>query len=88
MAFFGKGGLGEQDLHKIRERFDSVIRKANKDPKDYDAYYKKELENIAMQVLELPSREALEKALEMIETSAKFELVRKDVVRGLLDGTI
>lgn len=88
MAFFGKGGLREQDLHKIREHFDSIIRKANKDPKDYDTYYKKELENIAMQVLELPSKEALEKALEMIETSAKFELVRKDVVRGLLDGTI
>ncbi len=88
MAFFGTGGLREQDLHKIRERFDSIIRKANKDPKDYDDYYKKELENIAMQVLELPSKEAFEKALEMIETSAKFELVRKDVVRGLLDGTI
>jgi len=88
MAFFGKSGLREEDLHKIRERFDSIMRKANNDPKDYDAYYEKELENIAMQVLELPNKEALEKALEMIETSAKFELVRKDVIRGLLDGTI
>ncbi len=88
MAFFGKSGLREEDLHKIRERFDSIMKKANKDPKDYDAYYRKEVENIAMQVLELPSKEALEKALDMIETSATFELVRKDVVRRLLDGTI
>ncbi len=88
MTFFGKSGLREKDLHKIRERFDSIMKKADKDPKDYDAYYRKEVENIAMQVLELPGKEALEKALEMIETSATFELVRKDVVRGLLDGTI
>lgn len=88
MSFFGKSGLRQEDLHKLRERFDSIIRKANKNPEDFDAYYKKEVQNIAVQVLELPSEEALEKALEMIETSAKFELIRKDVVRGLLDGTI
>jgi len=88
MSFFGKNGLRQEDLHKLRERFDSVIKNTNKNPKDFDDYYKKEVENIAVQVLELLSEEALEKALEMIETSAKFELIRKDVVRGLLDGTI
>jgi len=88
MSLFGKNGLREEDLNKLRDRFDSIIKNANKDPQDFDAYYKKEVENIAMQVLELPTDEALQKALEMIETSAKFELIRKDVVRGLLDGTI
>lgn len=88
MSFFGKNGLQQEDVPKLRERFDSVIRNANKDPKDFDAYYKKEAQHIVMQVLELPAEEALEKALEMIETSAKFELIRKDVVRGILDGTI
>lgn len=88
MPFFGSNGLRQEDVRKLRERFDSVIRSANKNPKDFDAYYRKEAQNIIMQVLELPSEEALEKALEMIETAAKFELIRKDVVRGLLDGTI
>jgi len=88
MSFFGKSGLREEDLHKLREHFDSIIRAASKNPEDFEDYYKKEVQNIAMQVLELPTGEALEKALEMIETSAKFELIRKDVVRGLLDGTL
>jgi hypothetical protein len=88
MSLFGKNGLREEDLSKLRDRFDSIIKNANKVPQDFDAYYKKEVENIAMQVLELPAEEAVQKALEMIETSAKFELIRKDVVRGILDGTI
>ncbi len=88
MPLFGKGGLREEDLFKARERFDSVIKQANRNPADFDAYYEKELENVAMQVLELPNKEALDKALEMIETSARFELVRKHVTRRLLDGTI
>jgi len=88
MLFFGKNGLRKEDFPKLRERFDFVIKNAKKNPDDFDDYYKKELENISMQVLELPAEEALEKALEMIETSAKFELIRKDVVRGLLDGTL
>ncbi len=88
MSLFGKNGLRQEDLSQLRDRFDSIIKHANKDPQDFDAYYRKEVENIAMQVLELPTDEALEKALEMIETSAKFELIRKDVVRGILDGTI
>ena len=41
-----------------------------------------------MQVKELFREDAIEKALEMIETSASFELIRKDVVRGMLDGKI
>jgi len=88
MSFFGSSGLRQEDLPKLRERFDSIIKSANKNPRDFDDYYRKEVWNISVQVLDLPSKEALEKALEMIETSAKFELVRKDVVRGLLDGTI
>lgn len=88
MSLFGKNGLREEDLSKLRDRFDSIIKNANKNPQDFDAYYKKEVENIAMQVLELPTDEAVQKALEMVETSAKFELIRKDVVRGILDGTI
>ena len=88
MPLFVKKGLREEDLPKLRERFDSIIRNANKNPKDFGAYYKNELENIAIQVLELFPEEALEKAFEMIETSAKFELIRKDIVRGLLDGTL
>jgi len=88
MSFFGKNGLTQEDLQKLKERFDTIIKNANKNPEDYAAYYKKEAENIVMQVIELPNEEALEKALEMIETSAKFELIRKNVVRGLLDGTI
>ncbi len=88
MSFFGKNGLAQEDMYKLRERFSSIIREANKDPKDFEVYYKKEATHIATQVLELPREEALRKALEMIETSARFELVRKDVVRGLLDGTI
>jgi len=88
MSFFGKNGLTQEDLQKLKERFDTIIKNANKNPEDYVAYYKKEAENIVMQVIELPNEEALEKALEMIETSAKFELIRKNVVRGLLDGTI
>ena len=88
MSFFGKNGLAQEDMHKLRERFSSVIKEAKKDPKDFETYYKKEATHIAAQVLELPRVEALKKALEMIETSARFELIRKDVVRGLLDGTI
>jgi vacuolar-type H+-ATPase subunit H len=88
MSFFGKNGLAQEDMYKLRERFSSIIKEANKDPKDFEAYYKKEATHIATQVLELPREEAVKKALEMIETSARFELVRKDVVRGLLDGTI
>jgi predicted outer membrane protein len=81
-------GLRQEDLPKLRERFDTIIRQANKNPRDFDDYYKKEEQNITMQVKELFRDEAIEKALEMVETSARFELVRKDVVRGMLDGTI
>ena len=89
MPLFGmEGGLKTEDLHKLRERFDSVIKGAKRNPGDFDAYYQKELNNIAIQVKELPHDEALEKALEMVENAARFELVRKDLVRGLLDGTI
>ncbi|HLE34426.1 MAG: hypothetical protein HMLIMOIP_000024 [Candidatus Nitrosomirales archaeon] len=88
MSFFGKNGLAQEDMYKLRERFSSIIKAAKKDPEDFEAYYKKEATHIASLVLELPREEAFKKALEMIETSARFELVRKDVVRGLLDGTI
>ncbi len=88
MSFFGKNGLAQEDMRKLRERFSSIINEAKKDPRDFEAYYKKEATHIATQVLELPRGEALKKALEMIETSARFELIRKNVVRGLLDGTI
>lgn len=88
MSFFRKNGLAQEDMYRLRERFSSIIKEAKKDPKDFEAYYKKEATHIATLLLELPREEALEKALEMIETSARFELVRKDVVRGLLDGTI
>jgi|GEM_PF-937134 len=81
-------GLRQKDLPKLRERFDTIIRQVNKNPQDFDDYYKKEEQNITMQVKELFREEAIEKALEMVETSARFELVRKDVVRGMLDGTI
>ena len=81
-------GLKREDLPKLRECFDAVITKAKKNPGDFDDYYKKEEENIAMQVKELFREDAIEKALEMIETSASFELIRKDVVRGMLDGKI
>jgi len=88
MSFFRKNGLAQEDMYRLRERFSSIIKEAKKDPKDFEAYYKREATHIATLLLELPREEALEKALEMIETSARFELVRKDVVRGLLDGTI
>ncbi|MEM2759250.1 MAG: hypothetical protein QXU32_03485 [Nitrososphaerales archaeon] len=85
---FPEKGLREDDLPKLRARFDSIILQAKKNPRDFDDYYKKEEQNIAIQVKELFREEAVEKALEMIETSARFELVRKDVVRGMLDGKI
>lgn len=89
MGPFGvERGLRQADLTKLRERFDSVIRQGRKDPKQFEDYYKKEEENIAMQVKELPRDEAVEEALEMIETSARFELIRKDVVRGMLEGEL
>jgi len=88
MSFFGKNGLAQEDMYKLRELFSSIIKAAKKDPEDFEAYYKKEASHIASLVLELPREEAFKKALEKIETSARFELVRKDVVRGLLDGTI
>lgn len=81
-------GLRQEDLPKLRERFDSIIKQANRDPHDYDDYYKKEEENIAMQVKELFREDAVERALEMIETSARFELIRKDIVKGMLEGEI
>lgn len=86
--FTTEKGLKREDLPKLRERFDAVMIKAKKTPRDFDDYYKKEEENIAMQVKELFREDAIEKALEMIETSASFELIRKDVVRGMLDGKI
>ena len=86
--FTTEKGLKQEDLTKLRERFDSVIMQAKKNPKDYDDYYSKEEQNIAMQVKELFREDAIEKALEMIETSARFELIRKDVVRDMLDGKI
>jgi hypothetical protein len=86
--FTTEKGLKQEDLPKLRERFDSVIMQAKKNPKDYDDYYSKEEQNIAMQVKELFREDAIEKALEMIETSARFELIRKDVVRDMLDGKI
>jgi hypothetical protein len=86
--FTTEKGLKQEDLTKLRERFNSVIMQAKKNPKDYDDYYSKEEQNIAMQVKELFREDAIEKALEMIETSARFELIRKDVVRDMLDGKI
>lgn len=86
--FTTEKGIKQEDLPKLRERFDAIIIKAKKKPKDFDDYYKDEEENIAMQVKELFREDALEKAMEMIETSAKFELIRKDVVRGMLEGNI
>lgn len=86
--FTTEKGLKQEDLPKLRERFDSVIMQAKKNPRDYDDYYSKEEQNIAMQVKELFREDAIEKALEMIETSARFELIRKDVVRDMLDGKI
>jgi hypothetical protein len=89
MILFGsEKGLRQQDLPKLRERFDSIIRQANKNPRDYDSYYRNDEQTIAMQVKEFPREEAIEKALELVESSARFELVRKDVVRGMLDGKI
>ncbi len=88
MSLFGKNGLKQEDMYKLRERFGSVIKEAKLNPEDFEAYYKKEAQNIVTQVLELPNEEAVKKALEMIETAARFELIRKDLVRGLLDGTI
>lgn len=83
-----ENGLRKEDLLKLRERFDAIITQANKNPRDYDDYFKKEAENIAIQVEEYVREVAIEKALEMIETSARFELVRSDIVRGMLDGKI
>ncbi|MEE8132144.1 MAG: hypothetical protein V3T40_01045 [Nitrososphaerales archaeon] len=81
-------GLKQEDLPKLREHFDVMIIQAKKNTKDYDDYYEKEEQNIAMQVKELFREDAIEKALEMIETSARFELIRKNVVRNMLDGNI
>ena len=81
-------GLRQEDLPKLRGRFDAIIIQAKKNPKDYDDYYGKEEQNIAMQVKEFFRDDAIERALEMIETSARFELIRKDVVRGMLDGKL
>lgn len=83
-----ENGLRKEDLLKLRERFDAIITQANKNPRDYDDYFKKEAENIVIQVEEYVREVAIEKALEMIETSARFELVRSDIVRGMLDGKI
>jgi 3-methyladenine DNA glycosylase AlkC len=87
MPVFARG-LRREDLPKLRERFESVMRNANKNPDDYEDYYRKEVEHIAVQVSEMFPEDAFQKALEMVETSAKFELIRKDITRGLLDGTI
>ena len=81
-------GLKQEDLPKLREHLDVMIIQAKKNTKDYDDYYEKEEQNIAMQVKELFREDAIEKALEMIETSARFELIRKNVVRNMLDGNI
>ncbi len=77
-------GLRYEHLLKMKELFDSIISSANKDPEDYYEYWRKEAENILLQVADIPTEEAFEKALKMIETSAKFELARRDIVKGLL----
>lgn len=77
-------GLRYEHLLKMKELFDSIISGANKDPKDYYEYWRREAENILLQVADMPTEEAFEKALKMIETSAKFELARRDIVKGLL----
>jgi hypothetical protein len=78
-------GLKYEHLLKMKELFDSVISNANKDPNDYYEYWRKEAENIMLQVADLPTDEAFEKALKMIETSARFELARRDIIKGLLE---
>ncbi|MCS6768248.1 MAG: hypothetical protein RMJ59_02375 [Candidatus Nitrosocaldus sp.] len=80
----GSKGLRSEHLLRMKELFDSIIASAGKDPADFYTYWRKEAENIYMQVADLPSDEAFEKAMGMIETSARFELVRRDVVRNLL----
>ncbi len=77
-------GLRYEHLLKMKELFDSIISNANKDPKDYYEYWRREAENILLQVADIPTEEAFEKALKMIETSAKFELARRNIVKGLL----
>ncbi|GBC73710.1 hypothetical protein HRbin04_01116 [archaeon HR04] len=80
----GSKGLKSEHLIKMKELFDSIISSAGKDPKDFYQYWRKEAENIYMQVADLPTDDAFDKAMRMIETSARFELVRRDVVRNLL----
>ncbi len=77
-------GLRYEHLLKMKELFDSIISSANKDPNDYYEYWRREAENILLQVADMPTEEAFEKALKMIETSARFELARRDIVKGLL----
>ncbi len=77
-------GLKYEHLLKMKELFDSIISNAGKDPKDYYEYWRKEAENIMLQVADLPTDMAFNKALKMIETSAKFELARRDIIKGLL----
>ncbi len=80
----GSKGLRSEHLLKMKELFDSIISSAGKDPEDFYQYWRREAENIYIQVADLPTDEAFEKAMRMIETSARFELARKDIVRNLL----
>ncbi len=82
---FTSKGLKYEHLLKMKELFDSIIAEANKDPKDYYEYWRREAENIIMQVADMPTDEAYEKAIKMIETSARFELKRRDIIRGILE---
>lgn len=76
--------MRSEHLWRMKELFDSIISSAGKNPNDFYQYWRKEAENIYMQVADLPSDEAFEQAMKMIETSARFELVRRDVIRNLL----
>ncbi len=88
MSFFGSNGLKREHFPELRARFDAIIRNAGKDPKDYDDYFRKEIEHIATLMMDFPTEEAFKKAIALVETSAGFELKRKDIVRGLLEGSI